>query len=111
MGPGCVEVTRTSTPGADVVVGLWKDGRIGVFRGTRSSHYSIGGTFFGRKAVESVEGNNYQGTAEEMVKFFHTRVSPVPVDEELEMYAFMEAAQTSKEEGGKTVSLPPHSLP
>ncbi len=50
MGPGCVEVTRTYTEGADVITGVWRDGRIGtvralrpggpygavVFRGTRS---------------------------------------------------------------------------
>ena len=32
MGPGCEEVTRTYTPNADLVVGRWKDGRIGTVR-------------------------------------------------------------------------------
>ena len=110
MGTGCRQVTRTSTKGDDVVVGLWDDGRIGVFRGPRNSRYSMGVTFFGTKAVETVEGHNYQGMAEQMVKFFRTGQPPVPVEEVLEMYAFMEAADTSKAEGGKTVPLPPHSL-
>lgn len=32
MGPGCVEVTRTYTDGADEIVGRWKDGRLGGVR-------------------------------------------------------------------------------
>ena len=29
MGPGCETVTRVSGPNADIVVGRWRDGRIG----------------------------------------------------------------------------------
>src|SRR5690606_30479392 len=36
MGPGCESVSRTQTPTTDVVVGVWKDGRVGTFRGTRA---------------------------------------------------------------------------
>jgi hypothetical protein len=41
----------------------------------------------------------------EMVKFFETGKPPVANAETLEMFAFMDAAQRSKEQGGKTVSL------
>ena len=35
MGPGGESVTRIHKDNMDVVVGLWSDGRIGTFRGTR----------------------------------------------------------------------------
>ncbi len=35
MGPGCGEVSRIDSPNADVIVGRWKDGRIGTVRALR----------------------------------------------------------------------------
>jgi hypothetical protein len=35
MGPGCQTVSRTHTDHTDEVVGVWKDGRVGTFRGIR----------------------------------------------------------------------------
>jgi hypothetical protein len=43
--------------------------------------------------------------AAEIVKFFETRKPPVPNEETLEIFAFMDAAQRSKEQGGKAVAL------
>jgi predicted dehydrogenase len=43
MGSGCKSVSRIYTENTDIVVGLWKDNRIGTFRGTRSGIYDIGG--------------------------------------------------------------------
>src|SRR5690606_515288 len=40
MGAGCEKLSRTHTAGTDVVVGVWKDGRIGTFRGTRTGTHS-----------------------------------------------------------------------
>ncbi len=40
------------------------------------------------------------------MKFFETGKPPVPNDETLEIFAFMDAAQRSKEEGGKPVIVP-----
>src|SRR3954468_15814160 len=34
MGTGCKQVVRIHTNDTDVVVGTWKDGRVGTFRGT-----------------------------------------------------------------------------
>jgi hypothetical protein len=41
----------------------------------------------------------------EIVKFFATGKVPVPNEETLEIFAFMDAAQKSKEAGGKPVRL------
>lgn len=35
MGTGCESVNRMSSENADIVVGRWKDGRIGTFRGIK----------------------------------------------------------------------------
>ena len=49
MGTGCKLVTRVSTKDTDIVVGEWKDGRTGVFRGTRTGKHDYGGTVYGEK--------------------------------------------------------------
>jgi hypothetical protein len=41
----------------------------------------------------------------EVVKFFQTGQSPVSPDETIEIFAFMEAADESKRQGGKAVAL------
>jgi hypothetical protein len=41
----------------------------------------------------------------EVVKFFQTGQPPVPNEESLELFAFMDAAQRSKEAGGKPMKL------
>jgi len=107
MGTGCEEVTRTSGGNADVIVGRWKDGRIGVVRAMRP-YGSYGAVVFRPKeAVQSppkpVAG--YAPMLAEVVKFFQTGVPPVPNEETLEIFAFMDAAQKSKEAGGKPVRL------
>jgi hypothetical protein len=45
MGVGCVACTRTATEDTDVVVGTWADGRVGTYRGSRTSH-GYGGTIY-----------------------------------------------------------------
>ena len=41
----------------------------------------------------------------EILKFFQTGKPPVSNQETLEIFAFMDAAQRSKEQGGKPVTL------
>jgi hypothetical protein len=106
MGPGCQSVTRVHTPGTDVAVGVWKDDRVGSFRGLRTGKQDYGATVYGSKA--NVCGGKYNGhepIVVQIVKFFKTGKSPVPVEETLELYAFMEAADESKRQGGRPVSV------
>lgn len=106
MGPGCIEVTRTSTEGMDVAVGKWSDGRLGTFRGLRTGKRGYGGTAFGTKNVKEI-GNfaGYRPLVVEIVKFFRTGVVPIDPRETLEIYAFMEAADESLRRGGVPVKL------
>ena len=114
MGPGCERVTRTHTAGADAVVGYWKDGRIGIVRGTRDSAATYGQVVFGPKAIVTTpEASNaappkrssYYGLLVAIVDFFRTGKSPVPIDETVEIMAFMEAADLSKARGGAPVAI------
>ena len=61
LGSGCKTVSRTAAEDVDVCVGTWQDGRVGLFRGSRTSS-SYGGTVFyaGRKAPAAI-GNSDGG--------------------------------------------------
>lgn len=107
MGPGCQTVNRSSTPDADVVLGTWKEGRIGTFRGMRGGKSGYGGNVFGTDKYQPL-GNfkGYDPLVLAIGKFFATGETPVTEEETLEIYAFMEAADESKRQGGATVSVP-----
>lgn len=106
MGSGCVSVSRTSSPDFDVAVGLWNDGRIGTFRGIRIGPAPYGGTVFAEKGTGPI--GNYGGYAplvKEIINFYKTGVAPIDPKETLEIYAFMAAADESKRQGGKAITL------
>lgn len=107
MGPGCVEVTRTYTEGADVITGRWKDGRIGTVRAARPYGPYGAVVYRGREALQSdpKEPLGYRDMVVEIVKFFQTGVVPVPVEESLEIFSFMDAALRSKQSGGQPQTL------
>lgn len=106
MGTGCETVTRASTEDTDLVVGIWEGGRIGTFRGLRSGKRGYGGTAFGEKGTGQIDGYmGYRPLLVEIVKFFRTGEVPISPEETLEIYAFMEAADESKRQGGVPVSI------
>lgn len=106
MGPGCESVTRVQTKGSEFVTGKWKDGRIGTFRGIRQGKTDYGAMVFGSKGVGPSGGfTGYEPLAIEVCKFFETGKAPVTAEETLEIYAFMEAADESKRQGGKPVTI------
>jgi hypothetical protein len=108
LGPGCEQVTRVKTDSGDTVVGRWKDGRIGTMRGIIRGRQDYGAIAFGTKAVLSTPvpmKGDYRGLLVEIVKFFQTGVPPVQPEETLEIIAFMEAAELSKNRGGAPVAL------
>jgi Oxidoreductase family, NAD-binding Rossmann fold len=106
MGTGCVEVSRTQTDGTEFVVGRWEDGRIGTFRGLRAGSHGYGATVYGERSIAQSGGyDGYEPLVVEIVKFFKTGKPPVSAEETLEIYAFMEAADESKRQGGAPVKL------
>lgn len=106
MGTGCESVTRFNKDNMDVVVGIWKDGRIGTFRGTRDGKHDYGGTAYGSKG-NLVLGpfDGYDALSIKIAEFFTTGKSPVEDAETIEIYAFMEAAHQSTKKGGASVRL------
>jgi hypothetical protein len=106
MGTGCESVSRTSSEGFDVAVGLWDDGRIGTFRGIRQGSAGYGGTAFGEKAIRPIGPyRGYDPLVIAIADFFRTHQPPVTAQETIELYAFMAAADESKRQGGKPVSI------
>jgi len=106
MGPGCESLSRVTTSDTDVVTGIWKGGRIGTFRGTRTGKHEYGGTAFGSEGnlvLGKYEG--YEPLVVKIAEFFKSGISPVDAAETLEIYAFMEAADESKRRGGESVAV------
>jgi hypothetical protein len=107
MGTGCEEVSRMATDNSDDVVGRWKGGRIGTVRANRPHGAQGAVVFRANKAVQSdnTMEEGYGPLLKQIVKFFQTGTAPVPPEETLEIIAFMDAAQRSKEAGGRPMRL------
>jgi predicted dehydrogenase len=106
MGTGCKSVTRLHHPNTEIVVATWDDNRVGTFRGTRSGTHGYGGTVYGEKGNLTLGPyGGYNALLTEIIKFFQTGQVPVSPEETLEIYAFMEAAEESKRQGGKPITL------
>ena len=109
MGRGCETVTRISGEHEDLVTCVWKDGRLGSVRALRP--YGDYGAVItkGREVIVSHpktgDAVDYQPLVAEIVKFFQSGKPPVAPEETLEIFAFMDAAQKSKEQGGKPVRV------
>jgi hypothetical protein len=99
MGPGCKTVIRT---GPESAVGVWKDGRVGTFLGDPGYGALVKGT---KKSGDAGTFGSYAPLVVEIVKFFQTGKPPVSEEETLEIMAFMEAADQSKQQGGAPVSI------
>ncbi len=106
MGRGCESVQRTQTENTEIVTGVWTGGRVGTMRGNRNGKGAYGVTVFGSTGIVSPElKTGYGALLQEIVTFFQTRVAPVPAEETIELFAFMEAADESKRRGGAVVKI------
>jgi predicted dehydrogenase len=106
MGIGCKSVTRVNTPDTDLLVGTWNDNRIGTFRGMRSGKTGYGATVFGENGILQLgEYKGYDPLLKKIIGFFETGLVPINQKETLEICAFMEAAEVSKNTGGIPVFM------
>jgi len=107
MGRGCISVVRTSTPDTDTVVGTWTGGRTGILHGLRTKTLPHQVIVFGTTgfAEQQKTTHDYTPLVREIMTFFQTGISPIPAEETLEMFAFMEAADESKRRQGAPVQL------
>ncbi|MCX7598491.1 MAG: Gfo/Idh/MocA family oxidoreductase [Armatimonadetes bacterium] len=108
MGPGCEAVWCIFAPGAETVVGMWRDERLGVLRGTRDGAHAYGFTAFCEKAVRTATIDTayiYRELLKRVVQMFATGEPPLDVRESVELVAFIEAAMTSAQLEGKRVEV------
>jgi predicted dehydrogenase len=108
MGPGCEQVWCSFAPGAEVVVGRWKDLRIGTVRGTRAGAHSYGYTAFCQKGVLPTTidaGFIYRELLKRISEMFQTGKAPFDVRQSVEIVAFIEAAMKSAQLDGAPVEL------
>lgn len=106
MGTGCETVARVQAPDADQVTGVWKDGRVGTYRGIRRNKATFGAIAFGTNGiVQAGKMGNYDELCREIAKFFKTGKPPVSPEETIEIVTFLEAADQSKAKGGASVAL------
>ncbi|MBI2478944.1 MAG: Gfo/Idh/MocA family oxidoreductase [Planctomycetia bacterium] len=105
MGPGCETVQRIKTEGVDIVIGVWKGGRVGTFRDLRGGKTDFTTIIYGKNKMLAAKSSGYAPLLEQIVKFFKTGNPPVPTEETIEIYAFMSAADESQAQGGTPVSI------
>ena len=103
----CEEVSRVSGADADVVVAAGKT--VAWVRYTRSAKaIPTVRRSLARRAPQPAPPDaksSYTPMLKQIVKFFQTGTPPVSNEETLEIFAFMDAAQKSKEQEGKAVKL------
>lgn len=106
LGTGCETVVRTTMPDTDIITGTWSGGRVGTLHALRTGPTPHKVIVFGTKAVAEQKGSgDYAPLIREVMKFFQTGVSPVSPEETLNLFAFMEAADESKRQGGVPVKI------
>jgi len=108
MGPGCRSVSCTYEEGAEVVVGRWKDGRIGTMRGLRHPPHDYGFTAFCEKKIVAKNINTvyiYRELLKQIATMFRTRRVPFDPAEMVELVGFIESALTSAKKKGESVEI------
>lgn len=109
MGKGCQSVQAVGNDRMDVVVGIWSDGRIGSVRGWRDGPSTFSCTVADEKNVRcspALRDPPYTALLiKDVIEFFNTRKPPIDIEETVEITAFLEAGNKSKELNGKSVPL------
>ncbi len=103
MGEGCLSAQRQKTAtGTIETVGRWKEGRTGIFREIEGYGGSASGTI-GTAAAGTFDG--YAPLVTQVIHFFQSGLVPVPIEETIELFAFMEADNESRIRQGAEVTL------
>jgi hypothetical protein len=109
MGAGCQAVRCVRYPDTDVVIGRWRDGRVGILRGTRVEKGQFGCVVHtdqgARCGLAQPKPPYYFLMLQEVMRFFRSGVSPIDIQETLDIVAFLEAADASAALDGKVVRL------
>jgi hypothetical protein len=107
FGTGCEEVSRISSGDSDVITGRWKDGRLGTIHLQRP-YGKYGAVVFDKNKGLNANPDfpfSYVPLVKEIVSFMQSKTPPVPNNETLEIFEFMDAAQRSLAQHGALVKL------
>ncbi len=110
LGRGCRSVRCVTTPDFDLVTGVWADGRIGTLRGSRTGNWEYHGlVHFAQTSVHvnvpAETRSFFTCLAEAVLAFFQGGPAPVEPEETIELIRFIEAANESRDHGGREVLL------
>ncbi|GGD47344.1 Gfo/Idh/MocA family protein [Paenibacillus nasutitermitis] len=104
MGQGCISISAVSNEDHDLIIGRWKDGRIGTIRGNRSGNSKFGALIHREQETDSVDvyanpKPYYASMLERVIEMFHTRQSDIPSEETIEIIRFIERANECRLSG------------
>ena len=110
LGPGCERVSAIPVGDHDLIVGAWADGRIGTVRGNRVGPDAFGALIHRTDRTVLVEPPAeltavYAALLRRVLEMFRTGRPAVGADEMLEIIRFLEAANESRESGGKWIRI------
>jgi Oxidoreductase family, NAD-binding Rossmann fold len=109
LGAGCERVRVASSADHDVTTGVWRDGRIGTVRGDRAGNKYFGGVVHREGTNQWVDAEKGLrpdlGLTRAVMDFFRGAPAPVALDEMVELVRFLEAANESRDNGGREVVL------
>jgi hypothetical protein len=109
MGEGCEAVQLVAKPDMDFVIGEWQDGRMGMMCGTRFNSHDFGCVVHTsaetRMGVAKPDPPYYAVMLQKVMSFFETGLSPISINETMEIIAFLEAAEISRGEKGRRIPL------
>jgi len=109
LGPDVKSVSTISNEHHDILTGYWNDGRLGTIRGNRKGNNQFGALVHFEEGSEYVTINSqdkpfYASLLEQIIHFFHSGISNVPLSETKEIIRFIEAAHESGKVG-KPINL------
>lgn len=104
MGTGCQSVKAYKNQDNDIVIGEWKDGRIGTIRGNRYNNREFGSTIHREKGSQSTNSSHSKKSfhyyqAKNIFDFMIKKKSNVDLKITLEIIGFIEAANESRKSG------------
>jgi len=109
MGKGCREVRAVQDETGVHIVGSWSGGRFGTVKGIMyEGDRSYGRVLYGKDGISFGIGD-LNAASVELTKhigaLMQTGESPIDPEETVEIMAFLEAAQASRDKGGEAVAI------
>lgn len=111
MGPGIVKVSRVHTKDSDIITAIWNNGRTGTIHLIRpEAPFSIRLRLSSGETMYTDLKINYAQLVSAIVTLIRTQATPVSVEQTLEVFAVLDAAQRSMNANGSLVYIEEHRL-